>query len=1037
MTVCRALAQAGGNAPATGRRVRLRQASLAAAAALHIATLSVAADVQGHASDAFLPASPEAGDRRGSLERRDWDQIRRAVLDSAYHARPVASRGHGVPLYAPNRQQGYRTVFRRGGIQIAPTSPAASWRLGLSVVGYGYHGEVRPLERTEPLSRKDRVEYRRDALTEWYVNRPSGLEQGFEIRHPPPGRAEPLVIAMAVESDLHMSLGKDGVSFSGPAGQPLVQYAGLKAWDADRRSLPTRLEVGSREVRLVVEAQGARFPVSVDPVFVHEAQLFGHGDFAPPADAEFGSAVSVSGDTAVIGVPRDNAAGGLEAGSAYVFVRSGTTWTEQARLTAADGAALDWFGYSVSVSGDTAVIGAAGADTPAGADAGAAYVFVRTGTTWAQQQKMLASDGAPNDLLGFAVSVSGDTLVAGAPFHGLSAGSAYVFVRSGATWSQEQKLAASDPSPFDRFAFSVSVSGDTLVAGAISGDGPAGIDVGSAYVFVRAGTTWSQQQELNAADGAGSDRFGYAVSLSLDTAIVGAPLDDNAGGPDAGSAYVFLRVGTFWVDQQKLVASDTAAFDNLGISVSLSGDTAVLGASAADLPGALDAGSAYVFVRSGTTWTEQQKLAASDAAGFDLLGWSVSVSGDTVVAGARLDDTATVFDTGSAYVFVRSGTAWSEQQKLLASVSGAALDGFGGSVSLSGDTALIGAPGDDSVTGTDVGSAYVFVRSGSAWSEQQKLVPPGGTTGDFFGAAAAVSGDTAAIIGGGSAYLFVRSGATWTLQQELLPPAGSFFESSLSLAGDTLVIGAPGEGTGAGAAYVFVRSGTVWTQQQKLQAVDGAPGDSFGLSVALSGDTAAVGAPFDTNAGGIQAGSVYMFVRSGTVWSQQQKILASDGAATTGSASPCPSSPTRPSRERSSTTTAAVPTRARPTFSSVRERRGASNRSSCRLTVSPSTTSAERYPCLATSRSWGRTSTTLRQGRRRARPGPSSARARPGTRSSSCWLRTGRRATFSERRSLSSETRSPSARRPTTRRRTPRMPAPRTPSGCSLNPTWA
>jgi len=371
------------------------------------------------------------------------------------------------------------------------------------------------------------------------------------------------------------------------------------------------------------------------------------------AGDEFGISVSVSGDTAAIGANTDDNAGGTDAGSAYVFVRSGGVWTQQQELTASDGAANDNFGASVSVSEDTAVVGAFG-DDDAGSGSGSAYVFVRSGGVWTQQQKLTASDAAANDVFGASVSVSGDTAVVGATNDdnagGIDAGSAYVFVRSGGVWTQQQKLTASDAAAGDGFAYSVSVSGDTAVVGAPHDDNAGGTDAGSAYVFVRSSGVWTQQQKLIASDAAASDGFGFGVSLSGDTAVVGAVLDDNAGGADAGSAYVFVRSGGVWTQQQKLTASDGAAHASFGYSVSLSGDTAVVGAVADDDAG-VGSGSAYVFVRSGGVWTQQQKLTASDAAANDLFGVSVSVSGDTAVVGARLDDNVAGADAGSAYVF--------------------------------------------------------------------------------------------------------------------------------------------------------------------------------------------------------------------------------------------------------------------------------------------------------------------------------------------------------------------------------------------------
>jgi microcompartment protein CcmL/EutN len=382
------------------------------------------------------------------------------------------------------------------------------------------------------------------------------------------------------------------------------------------------------------------------------------------------------------------------------------SFDEVAKLTASDAASGDQFGTSVAVSGDTAVIGAF-LDDDAGSGSGSVYVFTRSGTTWTEQQKLTASDAAAADIFGNSVSVSGDTAVIGAVQDddaGGTSGSAYVFTRSGTTWTEEAKLTASDAAAGDRFGNSVAVSGDTAVVGAFLDDDAGGTS-GSAYVFTRSGTTWTEQQKLTASDAAANDEFGISVAVTGDTTVIGATGDAN----ESGAAYVFTRSGTTWTEQAKLIASDVALDDDFGRSVAVTGDTAVVGASSNDDAGS-GSGSAYVFIRSGTTWTEEAKLTASDAAAADIFGNSVSVSGDTAVVGASSNDDAGS-GSGSAYVFTRSGTTWTEEAKLTAS-DAATGDIFGRSVAVSGDTAVVGASSNDDA-GSGSGSAYVFVTSSS------------------------------------------------------------------------------------------------------------------------------------------------------------------------------------------------------------------------------------------------------------------------------------------------------------------------------------
>ncbi|RIK69216.1 MAG: hypothetical protein DCC65_00255 [Planctomycetota bacterium] len=382
---------------------------------------------------------------------------------------------------------------------------------------------------------------------------------------------------------------------------------------------------------------------------------------------------------------------------------------ELARRVAADGAMNDNFGIAVALHGNTVVVGAwAAAGVSPGA--GAAYVLLRNGDAWTQQAKLVALDGASNDGFGVSVDVSGDTIVVGSPFAG-TAGSAYVFMRSGEAWNQQAKLTASDAAANDTFGISVAIDDDTIVVGAEADDTSGGTDAGSAYVFTRSGSFWSQQAKLTAVDGAADDRFGYSVSLSEHSAIIGAQGDDISGGSNLGSAYVFNRCESVWSQQAKLTASDGAANDSFGVSVCISGDTAIVGASGDDTTAGTDAGSAYIFSRIGDTWTSSIRLMPSDATESDQFGISVAIEGDTALIGAYNDDIAGSANVGSAYVLTRNydscPAGWAQQAKLTAT-DGDALDVFGYAVAISADTGLIGAFADETTGGTHAGSAYVY-----------------------------------------------------------------------------------------------------------------------------------------------------------------------------------------------------------------------------------------------------------------------------------------------------------------------------------------
>jgi hypothetical protein len=251
--------------------------------------------------------------------------------------------------------------------------------------------------------------------------------------------------------------------------------------------------------------------------------------------------------------------------------------------TASDGAEGDYFGNSVSISGDYALVGANGDNIGANASQGSAYVFFRTNGTWTQQAKLTANDGSPGDLFGLSVSISGDYALVGAYGDKIGVnnyqGSAYVFVRSGTTWSQQAKLTANDGADGDFFGLSVSISGAYALIGVYADDVGVNANQGSAYVFVQSGTTWTQQARLTANDGVSGDFFGNSVSISEDYALVGAYSDAIGANSDQGSAYVFFRSGGTWTQQAKLTASDGAAQDNFGFSVSIAGGYALVGAN--------------------------------------------------------------------------------------------------------------------------------------------------------------------------------------------------------------------------------------------------------------------------------------------------------------------------------------------------------------------------------------------------------------------------------------------------------------------------
>ena len=385
---------------------------------------------------------------------------------------------------------------------------------------------------------------------------------------------------------------------------------------------------------------------------------------------------------------------------------SAQTLCQPERFTASDGGTFESFGFAVAVSRDAALVGAIW-NLDNGSQSGSVYVFRRDATTWIETQLLLASDGASDDVFGNAIAMEGETALIGAPGHvdpqAPGTGSAFVFRFDGSSWTEVQELFASDGVWQDGFGAAVSISGDVALVGALLDDDN-GANSGSAYIFRYDGSTWVEEQKLLAGDGAGGDGFGSSVSVFGDTVIVGSGGDDNKKGVNAGSAYVFRFDPDGpggWTQQQKLLAFDTAVVGSFGFSVSISGDAAVIGSLLSD-----DRSAAYVFRFDGESsqWLPEHKLVPSDGAGADQFGRSVAIDGDTAVIGAWSSDAGGP-SSGAAFIFRfdPKSSQWVQQHQLLPEPN-PWTNFFGWSVALDGDTAVIGAHGEDH----QAGAAYVF-----------------------------------------------------------------------------------------------------------------------------------------------------------------------------------------------------------------------------------------------------------------------------------------------------------------------------------------
>ena len=660
------------------------------------------------------------------------------------------ARVHGRGFAAQSERHRLTTDFTSAGVEMR--SGNAVWKLALRSYGYG---DGKPVTTAIPLGRSNRVEYHHEILTEWYVNGPLGLEQGFTLRERPmrqirhrihssgfgnvaidhqqstPANSfdQPLTIALAASGNVRAVVDKDrtGLTLINREGQAVLQYTGFAARDATEKQLRAWLEVKGEQLLLKVQDATARYPVVIDP-WVQVAKLTASD---ATADNFFGLSVAIAGNTVVVGLLGASVGGNSMQGAAYVFVEPATGWadvTQTAKLMASDGKANDLFGDSVGISGNTVVGGALGASVGGNSSQGAAYVFVEPTTGWAdmtQTAKLTASDGKTADVFGSSVAISGNTVVAGAPqITNGGSGAAYVFVEPATGWvdmTQTAKLTASDAAPSDELG-AVALNGNTVIAGApckpFAGDvcGP-----GAAYVFVQPAGGWSDMTEtakLIASDGTPQAAFGESVAISGNTVVAGAGTSNNR----QGAAYVFVEPTTGWADTTqtaKLTASDGKADDVFGESVAISGNTVVAGAEDATIGGNSFEGAAYVFVEPAIGWvdvTQTAKLTASDGMPRDFFGRAVTISGDTVVAGSATNHATYVFGSTQIPFSHFSGGLTIDPDAGILYLAGGFTLGPGGSID----------PSRESVT-FSVGSYSVtllpgsFVRSPTGYVYQKSL----------------------------------------------------------------------------------------------------------------------------------------------------------------------------------------------------------------------------------------------------------------------------------------------------------------------------
>jgi hypothetical protein len=571
-------------------------------------------------------------------------------------------RAAGGALVAHNRGQHLSARFTRAGATVS----VGSLHESLSLLGVGYGGVLRRSARARPTASGNRVVYAHPGISEWYVNGPLGLEQGFTIARAPVGQAGAgaLKLQMGLSGNASVASSRDGQRLLLTHASNHLSYGALVVSDATGRRLRSGFALTGGGLTIRVAARGARYPLRIDPLMQQGPKLTGKGQ-AGGSNLGQSVAISADGNTMLVGGPSDEAEGEMLVGAAWVFTRSGGTWTQQGpKLTGGGRVGEGQFGISVALSGDgnTALIGAIN-----DANVGAAWVFTRSGGTWTQQGSKLTGGGEEtgNGRFGKSVALSadGNTALVGGYFDNGDVGAAWAFKRAGGVWSQlGKKITATDEEGMAQFGLSVALSGDgsTALIGGPADEGPLKEPMtGAAWVFTHKGTSWSQQgPKLTAGAAKGAGELGTSVAISADgnTALVGAPADGDAGG-----ARAFVRTGSSWAQQGgELEPSDATEGAGFGTAVSLSstGNAALIGGPVdADGPmgmlGPNPSGAVWEFARSGAAWNQQgaKVVGTKDESEF---GAAVAFSADALTAaiGGPIDSSGGVTDAGAVWVYV-------------------------------------------------------------------------------------------------------------------------------------------------------------------------------------------------------------------------------------------------------------------------------------------------------------------------------------------------------------------------------------------------
>lgn len=664
-----------------------------------------------------------------------------------------------------------------------------------------------------------------------------------------------------------------------PNGISEYQWLSLQQATLEQKLLPTPNGLGGQNAHL-----GRSFSIDDDRMLVTTSSKAIMFEFDGDSWIETEKITDTSGIT-VVALSENHAA--ISSFKSYSYATPGVVntfefknnqWIESTQIKSSDGVNGDEFGHSLNISGDRMVVGA----PLANGRVGAAYVFEFDGNNWNETAKLTASNAYGSDNFGHSVVIDGDMILVGAPNH--TGGIVYSFEFDGNIWDETAIITSSDPKVGGRFGLAMSLKNNQVLIGA---DGNNGSDIssGAAYLFEYNGDDWTQKAKLFNTDGINVKDFGKSVALGNGQIIVVSR--SNSVSP--AYAHVFEQNDNQWIQTSTITSNAQFSSYTFGTALAVYNDQLYISSYYDN--GSNDSGGIEVYNKPFTEWVKTTDIVASDSAAYDQFGYEVSLSGNRALVGAYGDNESDDDHSGAAYFFEYDGENWINVGKFTGNGGS-----FGKSVSLSGNSALIGAP-DENTDINDSGAVYFYFHNGIKWNEAGKLVAEDPVEGSDFGLAVDIE-NWRAVVGAPrqeAVYVFDFNDNLLQFEQtaKLVKPEGNediLFGRTLSLSDDRILISGhpfpipvcmitcPPYPEIEGYAYIFEYDGNTWLEMPQLTASDGFEGNYFGASVSLDNDRAIIGAPLDDEYGN-GAGAAYVFDFDGVNWVESTKLTATNPSA--------------------------------------------------------------------------------------------------------------------------------------------------------------